>query len=155
VSRDRKVQLGARVPAEVRALAFQAAAAAGQSMNQWLEQIIVAAVERHPAPAEVLPGQLDIAAAAEPELVDRVAAAADETLEVPGEDTMVAHGQPLLDIPVVVSDDVEPGTAELRDGDETRATIIMSPRFAKNCRNETLHWRCGVGNPCKFCGGER
>lgn len=152
MSRDRKVQVGARVPADVKALAFQAASAAGVSFNQWLEDVIVAAAGRETVPTQI-DGQLDIATAAEQEQVDRVAGAADE----------------VFGLPIVVSDDVAPGTLEVRQDGETVATMDVPGEdtlvahaqrvpdlkaFAKNCRNETLHWRCSPGNPCKFCGGE-
>lgn len=89
--------------------------------------------------------------------------------ETPGEDTMVAHAQPIpgqLGIPVVTDEAVEPGTMLLRDqdGNEVARLERVGPLFvgsvgepqpfAPNCIAQTLHWRHGPGNPCKSCRGE-
>lgn len=121
--RDKKVQLGARVPADVRTAAQADAKRLSMSLNGYMEHLIVQAHGDRPVEAP-LAGQLTVDDMVQPELGDPPPDGIDS---YPGEDTMVAHAQPKV--------------PDLK-------------AFARNCRNGTLHWKNGPGDPCKFCGGE-
>lgn len=136
MTRDNKVQLGVRVPADVRTAARNDAARKAMSLNAYVEHLIVQAHGNQPILAP-LAGQIT---------VDDILNGQDELQPPPdgidsyppGEDTMVAHGQ------------------EIRAEAVARAqTEVAALRpFARNCRNGTLHWKHGPGNPCKYCEGE-
>lgn len=124
--RNRKAQLGARVPHDVLDLADRAASAAQVSRNEWVEQAIVEKAERQGLRlgANVIDGQITIEESAGEQRPHRgVAGHAD------------SGGAVTPSAPA----------------DEPRRTLKA---FDPACRNRSYHWKQGPGNPCRFCGGE-
>jgi hypothetical protein len=131
--RNLKVQLGARVRGTAKEAAVLAAGRAGISFNEWVEEALLAHAHK------------------------------------------TARGD-VVGIPLTIDDAVPPGTVEIRDGDTVVGSVKLageqppggaaadsggdaSPpapaRFSPDCVLREYHWRCGLGNPCKRCGGEK
>lgn len=119
--RNQKEQLGARTRFGVRDKAVAAAEAAGISLNEWVERVILAAVGDISGPIVPHPDQ----------------------------------------IPLIPDPDMQPGVVELRNGETTVGRIILTDdqpgstkKFASDCSLKEYHWKHGLGNPCRRCGGE-
>lgn len=123
--RDQKVQLGARVPKEIRQVAVDAAKAAGVSLNVWLEQAIAKAANRGTVPTPQLPIEQE----------QRAEAVAVATVDA------VTSPPPAPVVPPVAKKPTLPAQPKLT-------------RFASNCVNGAYHWKHGPGNPCRVCRGE-
>lgn len=118
-------------------MAINDAKAKGVSLNVYIEELIRQAHQRGETPQLV--GLFDEAAA------DTLATVEAVTVEEAA--ARFAAGETL--------EQEQTRTDEKAFRESVVATWPAVPKeFARNCRNGTLHWKSGPGNPCRFCGGE-
>lgn len=127
MGRDQKAQVGARVPGDLLERAKNAAVSLGVSFNSWVEQAFNLKLGENTEPPQPIPGQTSILDAERQER----RAEAQAIIQAAAD----AFGDP-------------------HDPPPAKETPVSAPRFDRTCKNGTLHWRHGPGNPCKFCGGE-
>jgi hypothetical protein len=121
-----KVQLGARVPAEVRERALEEAKRRGVSLNVYVERSLGLMLEESP------------------ECKVRLDRLEQPLVDIPDErEERAQEARELLAAAQEISRPARPPEPS------------SLPVFSPDCRNATLHWRNGPERPCRFCGGTR
>lgn len=136
MSPSRKVQLGARVAADVRERALTQARAESMSLNEWVEKALRAALDQT---VSTFPGPVVKPTPTQLALTD----------PPPEEGITVTHSR----ITAGGGIEIGPNDRGIPAGAIVYPDTRDSARFAPNCTAEIYHWKHGPGNPCRSCGG--